>query len=247
MRATSARTAGSTWPGGTARAVDPPRHVRLDRRVQVAAVQRGALRVEERPQIRRDFREQRPGRRREQQRGHRRRPGQRGLDRHAGAEGGADQMTALDADVGQCAENVTGLRDRPGRPLGRIAESPQVQPHDVPLPGERGPDRIPHPPIGDAGVDQHDRQLAPRPVAVIGDAVRRIRSHSPPRRRSLPAPRYARCSAPTTGFARPPTGSGRVTVSTLLIITASPSLEQARDGRVTQGRTPGTLAGANPA
>ena len=46
-------------------------------------------------------------------------------------------MTAADADFSQCAENVTGGRDRPGRPRGGIAESPQVHPHDVPLPGER--------------------------------------------------------------------------------------------------------------
>lgn len=83
-------------------------------------------------------------------------------------------MTAADADFGQSAENIGRLRDRPGRPLGRIAESPQIQPHDVPLRGERRPDRIPHPPVGDARVDQHDRQLAARPFAVKRDAVRHI-------------------------------------------------------------------------
>jgi hypothetical protein len=35
-------------------------------------------------------------------------------------------------------------------------------------------------------VDEHDRQLPARPRTVVGDAVRRIRSQSPPRHRSTP-------------------------------------------------------------
>jgi len=109
-------------------------------------------------------------------------------------------MTAADADSRQRAENVTGLRDLSGRPSDGITESPKVHPNNVPLASKRGPDRVPHPPVGDACVDQHHWQLAARPLTVIGDAVRRIRSHSPPRRRSTPVHGRRGVLPVTTGF-----------------------------------------------
>jgi hypothetical protein len=78
------------------------------------------------------------------------------------------------------------MGDLPGRTRDGIAESPQIHPHDITLGGEFRPDGIPHAAVGDTGVDEHDRQFATRPLAVISDAVDGIGSHGPPGRSDVP-------------------------------------------------------------
>ena len=53
-------------------------------------------------------------------------------------------------------DDVVHCRERALRPGGGIAETAEVQPDHVSLSGQCLPLRLPHPAVGDAGVEQHD-------------------------------------------------------------------------------------------
>jgi len=95
--------------------VDPPGEVRLHGTIQVTAGQRGPLRLDERTQVRGDFGDKRSTWGAEQQRSHHFGPGQRDLDGHAGTEGGANQVTAVDAGLGQRVEHVIDRAEQAAR------------------------------------------------------------------------------------------------------------------------------------
>jgi hypothetical protein len=68
-------------------------------------------------------------------------------------------VTAVDADFGQRVEQVIDRAKHAARPRCGLTESAKVQPDDIAFDGECRPDRVPHPAIGDAGMEQNDRQV----------------------------------------------------------------------------------------
>jgi hypothetical protein len=57
-----------------------------------------------------------------------------GLDGHVGAEGGANKVTAVDADFGQRIEHVINRGKHAARPPRRLTESTKVQPDYITFP-----------------------------------------------------------------------------------------------------------------
>lgn len=110
----------------------------------------------------------------EQQRVHLAGPGQRHLDGNAGTEGGADKVTAPDAECGQHVDHVIHRAKRAVRTVGGLTESAKVQPDGIAFGGERRPLRVPHPAIGDAGMDEDDGQVISWACTVIGNTGGRV-------------------------------------------------------------------------
>ena len=72
-------------------------------------------------------------------------------------------------------ERVEDVDDRVQRAGGRtvgLAEAVQVQAHGITHGGQASPLRVPHPAVGDTGVEQDHRSAARRPAAVEGDTGR---------------------------------------------------------------------------
>jgi hypothetical protein len=58
-------------------------------------------------------------------------------------------------------------------PRGRLAESTEVQPNYIAFDRQCQPDRVPHPAIGDAGMEKDDRHLTAGARTIVGDTCRR--------------------------------------------------------------------------
>ena len=108
-------------PGVWQRTVDPPGEVRLHGTIQVVTGQLGPLGFDERTQIWRDFTNERSTRRAEKQRSHSLGPGQRNFDGHASAEGGANEVTAVNVD--RFVVNGTHGGGSPDRTLSAVPQS----------------------------------------------------------------------------------------------------------------------------
>jgi hypothetical protein len=141
--------------------------VRVDGAVQVAAGQRGPLGVDELPQVRCGLGDEGSAGSAEQQGAHPLGPGQRHLDGNARAEGGADHVTALNAEGGQRVDHVIRGGEGAARTCGGLAETAKVQPDSIAFRRERRPLRVPHPAIGDAGVEEDDGQVSVRAGTVV--------------------------------------------------------------------------------
>ena len=98
-------------------------------RLLVAASERGALGVEEALQVRRQFGEQRAPGRAEEEGLDELGPRHRRLDGHAGAEGRADEMAPLHAQVIECLEYVCGVRQLAIGLRRGVPEPAEVEPH----------------------------------------------------------------------------------------------------------------------
>src|SRR5690625_6135736 len=79
--------------------------------------------------------------------------GQGVLDGDTGAEGGPDEVAGANAGLSQGGVQVGHRIQGALRPGGGLTEPAQVQTQRVMARGQGRPDRIPHPPVGDPGVD----------------------------------------------------------------------------------------------
>ena len=66
-------------------------------------------------------------------------------------------MTAIDAELGQRVKHVIDGGEHAARPRRGLTESAEVQPDDIAFDGECRPEWIPHPAIGNAGMEKDDR------------------------------------------------------------------------------------------
>ena len=182
--------------GTTAGPDDPRGDVRLDGRVEVTAFEGTPLRGDERRQIGGELGEQAAAGWAQQQRLHPHRPAQGQFGGHTRPERGPDDMALLDAEFGQRPGHIVDMRVRGTRGHGRLTETPQVHPDDIPLQGQGRPLGLPHPPIGHTRMKQQDRDITPRADSVVDDALTSpragagspiIQRHGPP----IPPPRLA--------------------------------------------------------
>jgi hypothetical protein len=68
-------------------------------------------------------------------------------------------VTAVDADLGQRVEHVIDRAEHARWTRRGLAESTYVQLDDIAFCGECRPDGVPHPAIGNAGMDEDDWQV----------------------------------------------------------------------------------------
>ena len=83
-------------------------------------------------------------------------------------------MTAVDADLGQRVEHVISWAEQAARTRHRLTEPTKVQPDDVTFGGEGQPEWVPHPAIGDAGMDEDHWQVTAGARTVVGDTGGRV-------------------------------------------------------------------------
>jgi short chain dehydrogenase len=63
-------------------------------------------------------------------------------------------VTAVDVNCGQRIEHVIDRGEHAARPTHRLTDSTEVQPDYIAFDGECRPDRVPHPAIGNAGIEK---------------------------------------------------------------------------------------------
>jgi hypothetical protein len=85
-------------------------------------------------------------------------------------------VTAVDADFGQRVEYVIDRGEHAARPRCGLTESAEVQPDYIAFDGECRPERVPHPAIGDAGMEKYDGQATAPARTVVGDTGGRSRT-----------------------------------------------------------------------
>jgi hypothetical protein len=85
-------------------------------------------------------------------------------------------VTAVDADFGQRVEHVIDGGEFAARPRCGLPESAEVQPDDIAFDGKCRPERVPHPAIGEAGMEQDDGQPTARARSVVADTGGRSRT-----------------------------------------------------------------------
>jgi hypothetical protein len=85
-------------------------------------------------------------------------------------------VTAVDADFGQRVEHVIDRGEHAAWRRCGLTESAEVQPDYIAFDGECRSDRVPHPAIGDAGMEKDDRQVTTRACTVVGDTGGRSRT-----------------------------------------------------------------------
>jgi len=71
-------------------------------------------------------------------------------------------------------ERVNDRGEHTPRTRRGLTESTKVQPDDIAFGGERRPERIPHPAIGDTGMDEDDWQVTVGTRTVVGDTGGRV-------------------------------------------------------------------------
>ena len=81
-------------------------------------------------------------------------------------------MAAPDAQLGQHVQHVVERAESAGRRRRRLAESTKVESDDVAFGCECRPQQVPHPTIGDARMDEDERQVTGRTRPVVGQASR---------------------------------------------------------------------------
>ena len=146
----------------------PELHVHVGGGVEVARLERLVLRVRERPYLVRPgvARKRRIG---EHETAHPLRMGRGKVERDAAAERRADECRSVDTDGIEHGEDVCRMAERAGLPSG-AAEAAKVEARKGEPRLPRGPLRVPHPAVCDAGVDQDDV----RPVAGVLEMERGI-------------------------------------------------------------------------
>jgi hypothetical protein len=83
------------------------------------------------------------------------------LERDSPAQRAAHHRRSLDPQLVEDLTRVLDMRERPAARMRRLAEAAQVDGDDRPLARQDRNLAAPHPPVGDALVDEQDR----RPVA----------------------------------------------------------------------------------
>ena len=83
----------------------------------------------------------------------------------AAAERGADERRALDRVAVHRGEDILGVAEVAGLER-RAPEAAQIEPQHAQLARERLPERVPHPRIADAGVDQNHSRTGARDLDV---------------------------------------------------------------------------------
>ena len=169
MARTASRTAGGHDVRSAVRAVDPGHHVRLGGAVQVTRLDGLPLELPERGELLGPLGDERASRRGQHEGRHRTGALQRQLDRHPRPEGAADDVGPLDPEGVEGRQYVGARRPGTGRPLAGLAEPPQVDWYDVPGGRQGRPDGVPHPPVGDAGVEEQDRRGAGGSGTFVGE------------------------------------------------------------------------------